>query len=334
MDICGYLGLSAMIWWVLCRWQRRGFVTGPFLKGIAEMDATTAFARYEELRPRLPKARFPKACHQIGSLLDIADQADVFVFDAYGVLNVGEAAIAGAAARIAALRGLGKQVFVLSNSASNTRAAIEARFAGFGFSFAPDEIISSRDAALEHVTGCASVRRWGVIAPAHHRPQDLPFDSITLGDDEAAYRDCDGVLFLAAALWTTERQKILEQAIRDRPRPVAIANPDLVAPRETGLSLDPGYYGHALADATGHMPTFLGKPFATMFERVEAKLSKAQDRSRIVMVGDTLHTDILGGAAKGWRTALVTDHGVFAGLDVAPFIAASGILPDWQLGTI
>ena len=113
-----------------------------------------------------------------------------------------------------------------------------------------------------------------------------------------------------------------------------IANPDLVAPRETGLSLDPGYYGHALMDATGHMPVFLGKPFAPVFQRVEAALPKAQDRGRIVMVGDTLHTDILGAAARGWRTVLATGHGVFAGMDVAPFIAKSGIRPDWQLGSI
>jgi ribonucleotide monophosphatase NagD (HAD superfamily) len=162
----------------------------------------------------------------------------------------------------------------------------------------------------------------------------LLFDSITLGDDVDDYRAVDGFLFLAAALWTNGRQNLLAQALLDTPRAVIIANPDLVAPREYGLSLDPGYYGHALADVTGRMPVFLGKPFAPVFERVEAMLSPTQDRSRIVMVGDTLHTDILGGAAKGWRTALITDHGLFAGLDVRPFIQASKIVPDWQMGSI
>ena len=49
---------------------------------------------------------------------------------------------------------------------------------------------------------------------------------------------------------------------------------------------------------------------------------------RIAMVGDTLHTDILGGAAAGWGTILITDHGIFRGLDVDPFIAASDLVPD------
>lgn len=298
------------------------------------MDANAAFQRYEQLRLRLPQARFGASCQQIDSLLTIADQADVFVFDAYGVLNVGEAAIAGAALRIEQLRGLGKRVFVLSNSASNTAAAMQARFAKFGFSFAPDEIVSGRDAAVDYVVHFTQIHHWGVIAPAHHRPADLPFSNTTLGDDADAYRAVDGFLFLGAALWTEARQNLLLQALTDRPRPLIIANPDLVAPRETGLSLDPGYYGHALADLTGQMPVFFGKPFASVFERVEARLPGDQDRSRIVMVGDTLHTDILGGAAKGWRTALVTDHGIFAGLDVALFICQSGIIPDWRLGSV
>ncbi len=293
------------------------------------MDAKGAFERYEQVRGRLPHAEFPTRLRRIVSLLDIADQADVFVFDAYGVLNVGEGAIAGAAARVAGLRALGKRVFVLSNSASHTKAQMVARFAGLGFDFTASEIICSRDAALDHVAGMADVRRWAVIAPAHFKPSEVPFKVVVLGDDPAAYDAVDGFLFLGAALWTAARQTMLVASLQTSPRPVVIANPDLVAPRETGLSLDPGFYGHMIADETGVMPIFLGKPFAPVFERVPVEPS-----ARVVMVGDTLHTDILGGAAQGWKTVLVTDHGLFAGLDVAPFIAASGIVPDWQLGSI
>ena len=293
------------------------------------MDAKGAFERYEQVRGRLPDARFAARSQRIGSLLEIADAADVFVFDAYGVLNVGDGAIAGAAARIAELRALGKRVFVLSNSASHSKAQMVARFAGLGFDFTAGEIICSRDAALDHVAGMEDVRRWGVIAPVHFKPSEVPFKVVVLGDDPADYDAVDGVLFLGAAFWTAARQAMLVASLQAVPRPVVIANPDLVAPRETGLSLDPGFYGHAIADETGVMPAFLGKPFAPVFQRVPVKAT-----ARVVMVGDTLHTDILGGAAQGWKTVLVTDHGLFKGLDVVPFIAASGIVPDWRLGSI
>lgn len=293
------------------------------------MDAKGAFERYEQVRGRLPDASFAARVQRIDSLLKIADAADVFVFDAYGVLNVGDGAITGAAARIADLRRLGKRVFVLSNSASHTKAQMVARFAGLGFDFTAGEIICSRDAALDHVAGMPNVRRWGVIAPAHFQPSEVPFKVVVLGDDPATYAAVDGFLFLGAGLWTAARQAMLVATLQAAPRPVVIANPDLVAPRETGLSLDPGFYGHAIADETGVMSAYLGKPFAPVFQRVPVEAS-----ARVVMVGDTLHTDILGGAAQGWKTVLVTDHGLFAGLDVAPFIAASGIVPDWQLGSI
>ena len=74
---------------------------------------------------------------------------------------------------------------------------------------------------------------------------------------------------------------------------------------------------------------FYGKPFANAFDAVLARLgADAPPRERIAMVGDTLHTDILGGAAAGWGTILITDHGIFRGLDVDPFIEQSGLVPD------
>jgi len=54
---------------------------------------------------------------------------------------------------------------------------------------------------------------------------------------------------------------------------------------------------------------------------------------RLAMVGDTLHTDVLGGAAAGCRSVLVTGHGLFAGMAVAPLIAQSGLVPDFIVPT-
>ena len=34
------------------------------------------------------------------------------------------------------------------------------------------------------------------------------------------------------------------------------------------------------------------------------------------MCGDSLHTDILGAAAQGWKTVLVTKDGLFSGFEV------------------
>ena len=71
------------------------------------LNTKSAFERYEAVRHRLPVAKsFPQS-KQIGSLLDITEQIDAFVFDAFGVLNIGETAIPGAVERLKQLRELG-----------------------------------------------------------------------------------------------------------------------------------------------------------------------------------------------------------------------------------
>ena len=57
------------------------------------------------------------------------------------------------------------------------------------------------------------------------------------------------------------------------------------------------------------------------------------DPQRIAMVGDTLHTDILGGAVAGWKTVLVTGLGLMRDLDVERGIEVSGIRPDYIVQT-
>ncbi len=79
-------------------------------------------------------------------------------------------------------------------------------------------------------------------------------------------------------------------------------------------------------------PAWFGKPFPDAFADVRRRLPGIP-ADRIAMVGDTLHTDVLGGAAAGMGTVLITAHGLFAGRDVAPYIARSGITPAFVATT-
>lgn len=292
------------------------------------MTPDQAFERYEQIRNRLPAAPQGGDRTQISGLHELADQIDVFVFDAFGVLNVGETPIPGAHERVQQLREMGKQVLVLTNAASFTRTQTQAKFARLGFDFAPKEIISSRDVCEAHLDAVSHRGTWGIIAPPGFAPEDLKVDAIALQDDLRAYDRVQAFLMLSAADWNANKQALLHDSLRRNPRPLVVANPDLVAPREDGLSLEPGYYAHDLQDRLGVQAIFHGKPFASVYETVERRLPQV-DRSRIAMVGDTLHTDVLGARARGWSAALITDHGLFAGLDVQKFIDTSGIAPDW-----
>jgi glycerol-1-phosphatase len=290
-------------------------------------DAPMAFARYEAIRPRLPLARYPARSLMRPSLDEVADHVDGFLLDAFGVLNVGETAIPGAVRRLTRLRARGKRLAVLTNAASYTRAQLLAKYHRLGFDFTADEVVASRDVAVARLEAVAPGATWAAIAAEGDSFVDIPVRVVDAVADPSALVEADAVLFLSTARWTPDLQATLVRALRQRPRPIVIANPDLVAPREGGLTLEPGLFGHDLLDAIPVKAHWFGKPFPEAFAEGISRTGLSADR--LAMVGDTLHTDVLGGAAAGCRSVLVTDHGLFAGRDTGPFIAASGIVPDF-----
>lgn len=302
------------------------------MSDLAEFGLTTdqAFARYQAIRPRLPAAIFPATSHHAATLADVADRWDGFVLDAFGVLNVGDTPIPGAVARMAQLRAMGKRLCVLTNAASYPRSEALAKYHRLGFDFTETEVVSSRDIAAAALSDVAADAHWGAIAAAGDTFADLPAQITDLHDTDD-WSGIDAFLYLSTARWTRALHERLLHAMAARPRPLLIANPDLVAPREGGLSTEPGFWAHDIADRTGAALHWCGKPFPAAYLEAAARTDLAPQR--LAMVGDTLHTDILGGRAAGMGTVLITAHGLFAGRDTAPFIAASGIVPDAVITT-
>ena len=294
------------------------------------MNMHEAFAAYEGVRHRLPSRVRDGACKQVPNLSALADEIDVFLLDAFGVLNIGETAIAGVPERVASLQKAGKRVLIVSNAAGFPHANLMAKYKRLGYDFAPEDVITSRKTTL-HGLAKEPLKRWGLMANEALGREDLEHLDVTyLGDDPAQYDAAEGFILMGSAVWTEEHQALLEASLKRAPRPVLVGNPDIVAPRETGFSTEPGSYAHRLADATGVEPRFFGKPFQSIFDLAFAQLGTLAPE-RTLMVGDSLHTDILGGQAAGIKTALIAGYGFFAGHDVAEPIAASGIQPDFVL---
>ena len=244
-------------------------------------EASEVFARYEDLRPRMPHVSLNDETQQIASLLDIADEADAFIFDAYGVLNIGETPIDGAAERLEQLRAKGCAIRILTNAASYDKAGSIEKFAKLGLKVHPGEIITSRSAALSVVTDGL----WGCIAAPWDLLDDIPAPVLRLGTARDDYDRVDGFLFLSTEAWNDNQQAVLEASLDANPRPVLIANADLVAPRVSGLSLEPGYFGHLLADHGLDDIHFFGKfgelPTVAELHETFDKLLNGEPLSRI-----------------------------------------------------
>lgn len=290
-----------------------------------------AFAQYENVRARLPQALGRGQAKRVGHLFDLVDEFDVFLLDAFGVLNVGDTAIEGAPGHVAALQAAGKRVMVLTNGASFPAAVSLAKYRRFGYDFSPEDVISSRDILVANLARFPDIL-WGAMAPEGAELGSFGAPVIALGEKAEDFDRVGGFLFIGSGQWTEAQQAMALESLQNNPRPLLVGNPDIVAPREGGFSLEPGWFAHEIARQTQVEPQFFGKPFGGIFAEAARRFGPVP-AERVAMVGDTLHTDILGGAAAGFKTVLIEAHGLFKGHDTAPFIARSGIMPDFLAPT-
>lgn len=302
------------------------------------MSAIAAFQQYEAIRNRLPQE--PVGDHtpvHINSLLDIADRFDTFLFDAFGVLNVGESAIPGAIERVRTLQAMGKQCLVVSNGSGMAKPQAVEKIRARGFDFDADHVVNSRDALIEGLKAYPANMLWGRIGPEKYQDDLAELGIRSVDQDHPDFAHADGYLFFSPQRWPDARHQAFLDNLHANPRPVLLGNPDLIAPLADSISIEAGSYILPLHDTLFERVKVFGKPFAGIFDIAAKRLHHLGhdiDHHRTLMIGNTLHTDILGGNAYGLATCLVTGHGFLRGLDPAPYIAQSGITPDYQLASI
>ncbi|GAA5104038.1 HAD-IIA family hydrolase [Wohlfahrtiimonas larvae] len=281
-----------------------------------------------------PEVKQPqKASQLVSSLLDIADEFDVLLLDGFGVLNVGAETIDGMPDIINSLVDQGKHAFVLTNGATFPVVKNAERYPKWGYSISPENVISSRS-AVEHALPSHPLstrgKTWGVIGSPDYDASTLKAKSVYLTEENVDA--VDGVIFLGTMEWNAGKQVWLLESLSKRPRPVLFGNPDVCAPLAGAFTVEPGTYALDIKAIDGVDVHFFGKPFqlcyALSFNKILEVVGNIRP-DRVLMVGDTLHTDILGGNTFGMKTALMADYGFLRGHNPYDFIEESGIQPDF-----
>jgi len=286
-----------------------------------------AWQQYRRAEARLPHKPPPVTTERVGGIFEILDRFNLVILDAWGVLNLGDAPIARAQGVVRELRGRGVPLMVLSNDASGDKAEAVAAHRRRGYDFTADEIVAGLDVLPGTLVRLALPAPLGLIADPPAPMAALTSEMIPLEDKAAAYEKASGVAFLSSSGWTEARQRRLAETLRRRPRPLIVCNPDIASPEGDMLNAEPGHYAHRITEETGVAPILCGKPERAIYERALARFAAVQPE-RVLCVGDTFHTDILGARAAGCRAMLVED-GFCAGRDAMALAADCGIWPDF-----
>lgn len=292
------------------------------------MHSPEVFALYEQIRDILPHCKTPKQPLHVKHTKALLEHARCFFLDAFGVLNVGQEAISGAHQFLTLLREHNLPFLIVSNSASIPKTKLWERFLTMGFSIEPHEIVTSREVLWSLLA--PDHRHWGIIGARG----ELEIPLRTTYAYEETFWESDIFLFLSTLEWNDALQARWKQALLENPRDVWVANPDLTAPRGNGaFSKEPGFYTLLEPRNLFKERNIVGKPFSSVFTYALSVAKKHWGVSphEVMMIGDTLHTDILGANAVGMKSALIEGYGFFKGLDPLPFMKKSDIFPDIRL---
>jgi len=251
----------------------------------------------------------------IQGLSEIVDRYDALLLDQWGVIHGGIEPYPGVLEALAALRAAGKPVAVLSNAPRRSKHA-EGRLRQIGVpADAYDQLVTSGDsahaalAAREDPAHAALGQRYLFVGPG--------WDTGLV--DGLDYRQVDAVaeadFLLVVGLFDEadpiERYEPLFAAAAVRDLAMVCVNPDLVIHRQNGVSAPcAGWLARHYQGAHGGRVIYHGKPDPAIFRRAARLLGQADD-ARILVVGDSLATDIKGAAAAGYDSLFVT-RGIYA----------------------
>lgn len=226
----------------------------------------------------------------------------------------------GATDTISALRAAGKKVFFVSNNSTKARATYLTKLTGMGIEAEADEVVSSAFATAQYLidSGLKAGDKVYVVGMdgLHTELGQLGIETLGADDHTRDVRVADFSLDLldrdvkAVVCGMDERITYFKLCMAvaylrnvEGCRFVA-TNGDLTFPGKDTILPGGGTIVRAVAQGSEREPELVvGKPNLAMLEILER--TSGVDRSRSMMVGDRLNTDVAFGNAGGLQTVLV-----------------------------
>jgi HAD superfamily hydrolase (TIGR01459 family) len=246
----------------------------------------------------------------IRGLRELAPGYDALILDLWGVVHGGVEPYPDVLDALTALRDAGKRVGLLSN-APRRAATVARQLERIGVpAEAYDVLVTSGEAAHVALAERTDLhaefgRNYLYVGPSWDNdvPRGLDYRKVETVE-EADFLLTVGLFDEADPL---ESYDALFAGARERDVPMLCVNPDLVVHRQGGVTSPcAGLLAEHFAKQGGRV-IYHGKPDAAVFHRCAQELGGG----RVLVVGDSLSTDIKGAAAAGYDSLWVT-RGIYA----------------------
>lgn len=277
---------------------------------------------------------------RIDNFKAIIDKYNIVFFDAFGVLKNYHGLVPGIEKTFEYLKEQGKEYYIVTNDASRSPVQLASSYHKMGLhAISPDRIISSGMLTKEYLylkVFDGIVAYLGTENSAHYI-ESLGLHPMPVSEVNASNIDkVNALLFLDDEGFDWSRDlNIAVNLLRKRTIPAIVANTDDVYPATINdVSIAIGGLANMIESVVGKSFIRFGKPDSQMFMFAYDLIREYRPISKkeIVMVGDTLHTDIMGGNKFGFDTVLVLSGNTLP-QDVDTRINSTGIVPTYICDT-
>jgi HAD superfamily hydrolase (TIGR01450 family) len=273
---------------------------------------------------------------RIDNFKSIIDQYNIIFFDAFGVIKTHQGLVPGIEKTFDYLKQQNKEYYIVTNDASRSPVHLAGAYHKLGLTaITPDHIVSSGMLTKEYLdlkVQDGIVAYLGTESSAHYIESSglhtLPVSQI----NESNMDKVNALIFLddEGFDWRNDLN-IAVNLLRKRTIPAIVANTDHAYPLTlNSVSIAIGGLATMVEKIVGKEFIRFGKPDSQMFMFAYDLIRdhRPANKKEIVMVGDTLHTDILGGNKFGLDTVLVLS-GNTQPTDVETRITSTGIMPTF-----
>jgi HAD superfamily hydrolase (TIGR01450 family) len=273
---------------------------------------------------------------QVDNFKTIIDKYNVIFFDAFGVLKNYQGLVPGIEKTFEYLKQQNKEYYIVTNDASRSPVQLASSYHKMGLhAITPDRIISSGMLTKEYLylkVPEGMVAYLGTEGSAHYI-ESLGLHPVPISNvNESNIDQIKALLFLDDEGFDWQQGvNTAVNLLRKRTIPAIVANTDHAYPVTLhDLSVAIGGLAMMVETIVGKKFIRFGKPDSQMFMFAYDLIRDYRPISKkeIVMVGDTLHTDILGGNKFGLDTVLVLSGNTLP-KDVETRVTSSGIVPTY-----